>query len=382
MASLMYNNSSALSSSNEFVNEIKRYLANLNYTLSFIQAFIVLFGILGNLIALVVINRRSLRNTSSTTFITYMAIFDSSVLLLHGANLARSSKNPFIHCSLTYLTDLATFCANWILVFITLERCVAVHSPFLAKRFCTVNSARCSIYIFLSISIIIFSAKFPLIYDVRQAFKNKRCLIRSNFVLILRIYQVVLFYIIPDLLLLSNLLTIHALCRRAQRFSVACLKDEQKLDIRINDMNSNRKQRQLTIMLVAVSLSFYLFTTPAMIMFISEYHPLQHKNINKIKQNLFFSQLSVIILQLNNATNFIFYCVASQRFRLATIQTFYDYSHRLNIFYHRYILCDKQYYPIPLYRHRLSNFGQTTIALRSTCPPYFNQYQYRASTVW
>ncbi|CAF4361124.1 unnamed protein product, partial [Rotaria sordida] len=65
MASLMYNNSSALSSSNEFANEIKRYLANLNYTLSFIQTFIVLFGILGNLIALVVINRRSLRNTSS-----------------------------------------------------------------------------------------------------------------------------------------------------------------------------------------------------------------------------------------------------------------------------------------------------------------------------
>ncbi|CAF1437930.1 unnamed protein product [Rotaria sordida] len=351
MASLMYNNSSILSSSNEFKNEIKRYLANLNYTLSFVQAFIVLFGVLGNLIALVVINRKPLRNTSSTVFITYMAIFDSSVLLLHGANLAASSQNPFIHCSLTYLTDLATFCANWILVIIALERCVAVRSPFLAKRFCTVNSARRSM-----------------------------CLIRSNLVLILRIYQAVLFYAIPDLLLLSNLFTIYTLCRRTQRLSSSCLKDEQKLDIRINDINSNRKQRQLTIMLVTVSLSFYLFTTPAMVMFISEYHPSQHKDINKIKQNIFFSQISVILLQLNNATNFVFYCVASQRFRPATIQTFYDYSERLKIFYHRYILFNKQYEPILSYRHRLSYFGQTTIALRSTYSPYFKRGRYRAST--
>ncbi|CAF0877370.1 unnamed protein product [Rotaria sordida] len=381
MASLMYNNSSISLTSKEFRNEIKRYLANLNYTLSFVQIFIVLFGVFGNILALVVINRKSLRNTSPSVYITYLAIFDSCVLLLHGANLARPGRYLFIHCSLTYLTDLATFCANWILVIITLERCVAVSSPFLAKRFCTVDSARRSIYIFLTISIIFFSITFPFIYDIKRTSKIKKCVIRSHFVLILRIYQVILFYAIPDVLLLSNLYTLYALCQRTQRFSSVYLKDEQKLNMRKSDINSSGKQRQLTIMLVTVSLSFYLFTTPAMILFIREYHPVKHHDINKIKQNIFFSQMSVILLQLNDATNFIFFCFTGQRFRQATIQTFYEYSERLNIFYHRYILCNKQYNSIPSYQNHLNNFRQTTTTIRNSYVPCYNQSHYRTSII-
>ncbi|CAF2346528.1 unnamed protein product [Rotaria sp. Silwood2] len=381
MASLISNISSNLSSPNAFETEFRRYLKSLIYHLSFVQAFIVLFGVLGNILVLVVMNRRSLKNTSSSVYITCMAILDSCVLLLHGANLARSSQNPFIHCSLTYLTDLAIFCANWVLVIITLERCVAVYSPFVAKRLCTVNSARYSICIFLTISTIIFSIKFPFIYDIKQASKYKKCLVHSNSGLILRIYQPILFYAIPDLLLLSNLFTVYALFRRTQRLSSACLKDEEKLDMRINDINSNRKQRQLTIMLVTVSFSFYLFTTPAMIMFISEYQPVQHNDINKTKRNFFISQMSVILLELNNATNFIFYCLAGQRFRQATRQTFYEYSENLKIFYHRYILCNKEYNPAPMYQHRLGYIGQTTITPRSSYFPCNPQSPYRTSTI-
>jgi hypothetical protein len=95
-------------------------MANVNHILLFIQAFICIMGVLGNLLALIVINRKSLRNTSSAVFITYMAIFDSAVLILHGTNLIKLPRNVYLHCSLTYLTDLATFCANWVLVIITL----------------------------------------------------------------------------------------------------------------------------------------------------------------------------------------------------------------------------------------------------------------------
>jgi hypothetical protein len=113
-------NNSNLSSTYDFRRELNQYLASVNYILSFIQAFICLMGILGNLLALMVINRKPLRNTSSAVFITYMAIFDTVVLLLHAANLARWRGSLFLHCSLIYLTDLSVFCANWVLVIITL----------------------------------------------------------------------------------------------------------------------------------------------------------------------------------------------------------------------------------------------------------------------
>ncbi|CAF5184866.1 unnamed protein product, partial [Rotaria magnacalcarata] len=81
--------------------------------------------------------RRSLKKTSSCVFITYLAIFDISVLLSHGINLARFSETAVFECSLYFFTDLSTFCANWVLVIITIERCVVVYSPFYAKRLCT-----------------------------------------------------------------------------------------------------------------------------------------------------------------------------------------------------------------------------------------------------
>lgn len=116
----MYNNSSSLSPSDDLRREINEYVTYVNYILSFIQAFVVIMGVLGNILALIVINRKSLRNTSSAVFITYMALFDSAVLILHAVNLARPRRNLFLHCSSTYLTDLSTFCANWVLVIITL----------------------------------------------------------------------------------------------------------------------------------------------------------------------------------------------------------------------------------------------------------------------
>jgi hypothetical protein len=102
--------------------EMNQYIRQINHSLAYVQSFISLIGLFGNILSLIVINKKSLRYTSSAVFITYMAIFDSAVLLLHAGNLARPRRNLFIHCSLTYLTDLFTFCANWVLVIITLGK--------------------------------------------------------------------------------------------------------------------------------------------------------------------------------------------------------------------------------------------------------------------
>jgi hypothetical protein len=302
-------------------DELNRYIANVNYILAFLQAIMSFSGIIGNLSALIVINRKSLRYTSSAVFITYLAIFDSVVLIVHAANLARPRRNLFLHCSLTYLTDLSTFCANWILVIITLgnsnsntndrssilffmffiERCIAVYFPLHAKRFCTVESARQSMYILLSVSIVFFSVTFPIFYHENRMQHNRKCSVRAQHRLLLRIYQPILFYAIPDLLLMSNLFTVYALCQRHRQISSKHSNDERRLDLRIIDVHSNRKQRQLTVMLITVSLSFYLFSTPAMIVYIKELFPNKHRHLRKMKQDFLIAQVSVILLQLNNA---------------------------------------------------------------------------------
>jgi hypothetical protein len=75
--------------------------------------------------------------------------------------------------------------------------------------------------------------------------------------------------------------------------------------MRISDVHSNRKQRQLTVMLVTVNLAFYLFTTPAWVMYILELSPPKHQEITKLKRSFLFAQISVVLLQLNNAVSYL-----------------------------------------------------------------------------
>ena len=132
---------------------------------------------------------------------------------------------------------------------------------------------------------------------------HKKCRVRENLRLLARLYQVVLLECIPGLLLLSNFFTVYALCQHQRRLSEVCWKNEDNVSIRINGNHSNRKQQQLTIMLVTVSFSFYLFTTPAMVFYILELVLPRSCDLNKIKTRFLLSQISVIFQQLNNAVS-------------------------------------------------------------------------------
>ena len=149
-----------------------------------------------------------------------------------------------------------------------------------------------------------FTIKFPLIYNVLEALeRRKKCCVRKKLELFVRLYHAVLLYGIPALLLLSNFFTVYALCRQQRRLSTICWKNEDNVSIRINGNHSNRKQWQLTIMLVTINFSFYLFTTPAMVFYILESRLPRTRELNKIKTNFLLSQISVILLQLNNAVS-------------------------------------------------------------------------------
>ena len=69
----------------------------------------------------------------------------------------------------------------------------------------------------------------------------------------------------------------------------------------INAASFNRKQQQLTLMLVTVSLSFYLFTTPAIIDYILQRHPPKHRDLKRLKLRFLKTNLTVIWLQMSSA---------------------------------------------------------------------------------
>lgn len=323
----------------EMRREIGRFIQNLNYWLLIVECLVVFFGICGNLLALVVINRRSLRDTSSSVFITYLAVFDSSVLLVHLTSLitSRFVRSTTLHCLLAYLTDFVTFSSIWIMVIMTIERCIAVHSPFSAKRLCTIQRARYSMYILLVIDFLLCTVSFPFIYTVDES--QRKCGVRQQYQTILRIVKPTLFYFVPDLILLINLFIIYELFI-ARRQRAHTLVNPENAVHQIDAATFNRKQLQLTVMLVTVSLSFYLFTTPAIIDYIRQRNPPTYRDVKRLKMRFLRTNFTVLWLQMSSAvsvnreispglifflqTNFLFYCLAGSKFRTVCLETVFD----------------------------------------------------------
>lgn len=289
--------------------EITEFIQKVNFYITIIEIIMVICGILGNGLALIVINRRSLRDTSSSVFITYLALFDISVLTVHITNLASLHwiQSYLLHCFLAYLTDLVTFCSVWIMVIMTLERCVAVRSPFLAKRFCTTERARVSVYVLLFVALILFSSTFPIIYTVDK--KQEKCVVRLQYQMIIRFIKPTIFYFVPDILLLANLFVIYELFM-AKRQRTQTLMNPENAIHQLNAISFNRKQQQLTIMLVTVSLSFYIFTTPAIIDYIRQINPPKHYDVKRLKLRFLMTNLTVLWLQMNSAVG-LFVCLFS-----------------------------------------------------------------------
>lgn len=158
-------------------------------------------------------------------------------------------------------------------------------------------------YLLLALTITFVSVMYPIVYYVHDANHAQKCAVRPQYRFVHRISQPLLFYGLPDLFLLSNLLTVYALCKRHQQMALLSCDDQRKPDSRVNDVHSSRKQRQLTVMLITVSLTFYLFSTPAMIIFITELFPAKNRDLNRVKRDFLFGQISVVLLQLNNAVS-------------------------------------------------------------------------------
>ncbi|CAF1396179.1 unnamed protein product [Adineta ricciae] len=303
--------------------EITEFIQKVNFWIIIMEILMVICGIVGNGLALIVINRRSLRDTSSSVFITYLAIFDISVLVVHVSSLATSHwiHSYISHCLLTYLADLVTFCSVWIIVIMTLERCIAVRSPFLAKRFCTTENARSSIYTLIFVALMLFSITFPFVYTIDKV--QQKCGVRAQYQKIIRFIKPTIFYFVPDLLLLANVFVIYELFMAKRQRQRTLMNPETAIN-QLNAVSFNRKQQQLTIMLVTVSLSFYLFTTPAIIDYIRQINPPKHHDVKRLKLRFLMTNLSVLWLQMSSATNFFFYCLAGSKFRAASVETLSD----------------------------------------------------------
>lgn len=142
--------------------------------------FLLVFGLIGNLLSIAVMNRIRIRNTTAPLFVTSMAISDCLFLSIKFLSMIVKLHriNVYSACILIHhiLPQTTLFVSVWLIILTTLERAVAVLLPFRVaiifsqKRCKLFIGLICLIFIMLSSSIapcLDYSADFPSLCRIK-----------------------------------------------------------------------------------------------------------------------------------------------------------------------------------------------------------------------
>lgn len=153
----------------------------------FLSIAISPFGILGNIIIIIVFNRPAFAKSTPAIFLKGLASFDilylSSWSLLFSVCLCRVTISKDVYIGISVLALNFWQCSNWTLVLITTERITAVFLPHKAKTIWTKN--RCKIAILTVITLLSTINIFLVYHFVRQLRIPETIIFSPNFILTL-----------------------------------------------------------------------------------------------------------------------------------------------------------------------------------------------------
>ena len=262
---------------------------------------ILIFGTVGNILSILVMNRKSLRMSTTSLYLTVLAVTDL-ILLYIGVlpvwlqQLLKVGRTLSRGCTmyLSMVFFIIHFQA-WIIVSVSLERLAAVWFPIRHKHLFTRAKAGIGL-IFIAIPLIAETSHHYFTLDVST------CLPRDEYLYFLHyVYpwiDITLANILPFLIMLSSAAAI--ICKLLQR----------------KHNMEKKKFSSMTITLLTVNSVFFITTSPICIVLIifpirmqgdttpGEFH--LYVVIRAICNLLYF---------VNNAINFLLYCLSGRRFR-------------------------------------------------------------------
>jgi hypothetical protein len=285
-----------------------------------------LFGIIGNIITIIVLISPSMRTTSTNIYLTalscsnilFLLIFipSYSMRYLLGYRLYMTNQPPFafeillIRLPTTPVYNTILLSIIYLTIAVSMDRLVLVKFPLKAKRILTQRTTLLAI-----LSIYVFSIVYciPYWFEQRYVPEEKVCILtpigeKIHKYIRIHIYIPVV-YLIPFVTLTCiNITIIQSLIINKRRKKSLGAKP------------SKRKQADysITLMLVAVIIVFVLCQLPLLIL--NAWYAVDPKG--SYKSLLFHSlnSLGILLLVFNTSTNFLLYCFFGQKFRQTLIE--------------------------------------------------------------
>ena len=283
------------------------------------------FGLVGNLVSLLVLKRS--KASSTTLWLKFLAIFDSMCLVFSCLKASFESTKERAHYTLYMIPPLHGFglVSIWVVVFVSLERYIAVVHPFRVKSICTVFRVK---IIVLFTALFLMSMQIPAFFelDVIQCIGSKSELMKIckyrhtdlfnsfTYQLLYRLtYRAMFRLILPVAIMTYSSMSLMKALNQRKRFL------QRTSGYTSRSWKSTGSKNENTIMVVGVVIVLITSQLPLLVYITidstSIIAPTFYKNYHLfIFQNIAFDTVSIMTV-LNSSVNFIIYVMTSKRFR-------------------------------------------------------------------
>lgn len=308
------------------------YVAH-RHILLIIPPVLLVIGTFGNLFSFCILFQK--RGKYSTyNYLSALALLDLLVLyigllrLWFGQFMIDILNTNNILCKVgVFLGYVCSDTSVWLIVTVTIERCIAVMFPLRAPTLCNVRNARVAILSIISVFVAVnchFLWSVELHYYKYNSVLITKCHATTAFTYLVdeiwpwvdaAIYSFVPFLIIT---LLNSFIIKHIVSARHVR---NMLRQQSSLSHRNASLHPNQKQneasKRITITLLAVSFTFLITTLPMnlVLIYTSSVDTIDQDDDATFAKRQLIGSVAEMLMYVNHSVNFILYCMTGKKFR-------------------------------------------------------------------
>ena len=279
---------------------------------------IFILGIIGNILTAIIMLNLSFRRMNISVYLLALAVVDTVCLfsqrltrlwLEHVFGLIIDVLSPW-GCKILMFVHYGASCSSsWLICAVTLERVFVAYFPYRAKALCSRWRAKVVTVLVIMAAFIANTYTIVLFEPVRETDGYLYCQQKTGFIRTTTMIDFAFYSLVPSIILFSgNVLLILRLYKR--------------IDFRRSSLSGelgsvSRETRRTTSMLITVSLTFLVLTTPVSIYYVIA----SFIDIPTTSEILVCRIILQVLSSSNHAVNFLLYCISGRVFRRALMRT-------------------------------------------------------------
>jgi hypothetical protein len=315
---------------NEISPENQKVFDDVIYvTNKIVPPIIITIGIIGNILSFLVLRKRKYAKQSTCVYMRALTFFDSFTLLLYSFQryLLKLSpdvfwKNGNFFCKEFIFVAYLSMCnSHWTLVFMTVDRFIAVGFPLKSAALCSPRRSKKCIVALAGVSFLFNAQQFLRIANPEANILKFKC--PFDYAIVTPAYELIFQHMLTYLvfytplfsLLVLNILIVYNVTKSGKKkLGIADA-------IRGDSLRRFRRgqDRQITVMLLLVTWVFTIAVTPFTLdhLFwdvIMPHLEVQDPFLRELRHVLY--EIAMTCITINPAINFYLYCLGCHKFRV------------------------------------------------------------------